>query len=515
MGKVNDMFIELAEIFQDNMLLQRNKPVRIWGTAEISQRLFVLLDDVQVYDEEIPAGRFEILLPPQEAAENRTLCIRNQEGKKIKIRNVDIGEVWIAGGQSNMEFPLLCDRNGDDVIKNAGDEHLRYYEVGKYAFEGEQEEKLKDGHRWNYWRRFVSEECTHFSAVGTYFARILREKLQVPVAVIGCCWGGTSASAWMNEDLLRADNELRVYTDIYDAAVAKINMKKYIKGDYKNRAFMGKEKNVTGAERTMKNEVTAPLKFPMKQLVKMMLLNQKTGPHDANRPGGLYRTMLTKITGFTARGVIWYQGETDEHHADLYSHLFSRLINCWREDWKDKLPFLFVQLAPWGEWMAQDGRNYPKLREQQQYVEDHVEGTYMASVMDVGSRFDIHPKVKEPVGERLALLALDEIYGIEQKYCHAPRISKVEREGQDITVFFDFAKDGLTVNGNAGSLFCVTQNGENVEAACKVQGNKVLLQCHGLKEGKATISFAYQPFLVMNLFNKGGLPARPAAPQEI
>lgn len=494
MGKVNDEFIELAEIFQDNMLLQRNKPIRIWGTAKNAQRLSVLLDDVQVYDEEIPDGRFEILLPSQEAAENRTLCIRNQEEKEIKIHNVDIGEVWIAGGQSNMEFPLLCDRNGDDVIKIAGDEHLRYYEVGKYAFEGEREEKLKDDHRWNHWRRFVSEECTHFSAVGTYFAGILREKLKVPVGMIGCCWGGTSASAWVNEDLLRDDNELRIYTDTYDKAVAKLNMDKYIKGDHKNRAFLGKEKNVIGAERTMKNEVTGPLKFPMKQLMKMMLINLKTGPHDANRPGGLYRTMLTKIAGFTARGVIWYQGETDEYHADLYSRLFSRLIICWREDWKDKLPFLFVQLAPWGEWMAQDGRNFPELREQQQYVEDHVEGTYMASIMDVGSRFDIHPKVKEPVGKRLALLALDEIYGIEQEYCHAPRISKVEREGRDIIVSFDFAEGGLTVNGKTESLFSVAQDGKNIEVVGEVQGNKVLLHCSGLTEGKATLSFAYQPF---------------------
>lgn len=513
MGK--EAFIELAEIFQDNMVLQRNKPLKLWGTAKKKQSLSVMLDGTEIFRGEIAAGRFELSLPPQEAAENRTLSITNREGETVRLRNIDIGEVWIAGGQSNMEFPLLCDRDAERVIQNASDTHLRYYEVGKYAFEGEKEEKLKDDHRWNHWRKFIPEECTHFSAVGTYYAMQLRARLQVPVAIVGCCWGGTSAAAWMKEDILRKDDRLQVYTTAYDQAVSGQNMEKYLRMDRKNRAFLGKEKNTIGAEKTMKNEVTAPLKFPMKQLVKLMLKNQKTGPHDANRPGGLYQTMLSKIIGFPVKGVIWYQGEADEKYASLYDRLFTEMIRCWREDWREELPLLFVQLAPWGEWMAQDGRNFPQIRSRQQYVEDHVKGTYMVSIMDEGSQYDIHPKVKEPVGNRLALLALDEIYGIKQKYCRAPRITKAERTEKGIILSFDYAEGGLKSEGSIDALFSVVQNGKELPVFARITGSQVELGCRELTKEKATVAFAYRPFLKVNLFNQGGLPARPYSPQEV
>ena len=511
----NTSFIQLAEIFQDGMVLQRNQPIRLFGSTESHQQISVTINGAQICEAELDAGTFQIELPAQEVAENVTLQLKNVEGEVITFRDVDIGEVWIAGGQSNMEFPLLCDRDGDAVIANANDEHLRYYEVGKYAFEGEREENLKNGSRWNNWRKFIPDECTHFSAIGTYFARELREKLGVPVAVVGCSWGGTSASAWIDEAILRQDPELRVYTDTYDKAVSKLNLEKYTKNDYKYRSFMGTEKNVLGAEATMKNEVTAPMKFPMKQIAKLLQLTLRPGPHSENRPGGLYQTMLSKITGYSAKGVIWYQGENDEHHAELYARLFTKTVECWRRDWKVELPFLFVQLAPWEQWMASDGRNFPTLRDQQQTVEDTVPGMYMASIMDVGSQYDIHPKVKKPVGERLALLAADEIYGMKQTFAHAPRITKAERNGKKVVVSFAYAEGGLKAKGSIDSLFNLSQNGKTLPVSAKVVDNTVVLTCEALTAEKATLSFAYAPFLVMNLFNQGDLPARPAAPMDI
>lgn len=352
-------FITLAEIFQDGMVLQRGKAIKLWGTSQKAQRITVLLDKTVVLEAHIPEGSFAVSLPPQEAAENRTLCIQNADGETVSVANVDIGEVWIAGGQSNMEFQLQCDRNGDALIASADDVHLRYYEVGKYAFEGEREENLKDGRRWNHWRRFIPSECTHFSAVGTYFARYLRQELGVPVGIIGCCWGGTSATAWMDEALIRKDEQLKIYTDTYDKAVEKLNPEKYIQSDYKYRSFMGAEKNVVGSEATMKKEVTAPLKFPMRQIAKLMQNLLKPGPHSENRPGGLYQTMLSKITGYSTKGVLFYQGESDEHHASLYAHLFTQMIACWRNDWQEQLPFVFVQLPPGANGWAPTARISP------------------------------------------------------------------------------------------------------------------------------------------------------------
>ena len=513
----NKKWIDLPEIFQDGIVLQREKPVKIWGTSSKAQVLSVLLDGETIAAADAPEGAFSITLPPQEAAEDRTLTIRNEDGAELILRDVDFGEVWIAGGQSNMEFALLTERNGDAVIAAANDTHFRYYEVGKYAFEGEREEHLKIDKRWNHWRHFVPEECTHFSAVATYYAMELREELNVPVGIVSCCWGGTSASAWMEEELLREDPQLKVYTDKYDQDTKNLKMEKYLKSDRKNRTFMGSEKNTVGAERVMKNEVTAPLKFPMRRIMQLVVKNQKLGPHSENRPGGLYRTMLLKIAGYTTRGVIWYQGESDEHQAQLYSRLFTKMIGCWRDIWQDDLPFLFVQVAPWEEWNAMSGENYPRIRAHQQYVEDHVEGTHMASIMDTGSQYDIHPKDKKPVGHRLALLAFDEIYGIRQEYAHAPRISSAERSGNQITVTFRYAEGGLVMRGNdnAAALFRVSQNQRRLPLTGEVKGDQVVLTCEELTNEKAVLSFAYAPFLVMNLFNQGGLAARPMEPQEI
>lgn len=508
-------FITLAEIFQDGMVLQRGKAIKLWGTSQKAQRITVLLDKTVVLEAHIPEGSFAVSLPPQEAAEGRTLCIQNADGETVSVANVDIGEVWIAGGQSNMEFQLQCDRNGDALIASADDVHLRYYEVGKYAFEGEREENLKDGRRWNHWRRFVPSECTHFSAVGTYFARYLRQELGVPVGIIGCCWGGTSATAWMDEALIRKDEQLKIYTDTYDKAVEKLNPEKYIQSDYKYRSFMGAEKNVVGSEATMKKEVTAPLKFPMRQIAKLMQNLLKPGPHSENRPGGLYQTMLSKITGYSIKGVLFYQGESDEHHASLYAHLFTRMIACWRNDWQEQLPFVFVQLPPWSEWMGSNGQNFPVLRAQQQYVEDHEDHVYMASIMDAGSQYDIHPKDKKPVGERLALLALDKVYEKKQAYAQAPRISKIQRAGTAVTLSFSHAEDGLMAQGSIDSLFSLRQGGKELPVTAKICGSTVVLDCPELTDNKASLSFAYEPFLVMNLMNRGNLPARPMEPTEM
>ena len=437
MLEAKNNFMGLAEIFQDGMVLQRRKPIAFFGESENAQHIRASINGKQVFEGDISEGKYHFTIVQQEAAEDVSIVFQNAEGAKFTLDNVDIGEVWVAGGQSNMEFPLLCERNGEAEIDASNDTHLRYYEVGKYAFEGERAEKLKDDSRWNNWRRFVPEECTHFSAVATYFAKKLRKELNVPVGIVSCCWGGTIITAWMDDAILRAEDDVKDCVLSYERMMEGMDLDAYYKRDREIRAFMGTEESTIGSEMMMKNEVTEPMRISPEELKKLMSMSQTTGPNDKNRPAGLYLNMLSKITGFSTRGVIWYQGESDDFRAPLYGKLFTKLIECWRRDWKEELPFVFVQVAPWQEWMGQNGQNYPELRAQQQAVEDCVPGTYMASIMDAGSQYDIHPKVKGPVGERLALLALAEIYHIELAYAHAPRIAKVFREGQIIRISFD------------------------------------------------------------------------------
>lgn len=198
------------------MVFQRRKNIRIWGETDWEQIMDVYCKEaVLLADQKIPKGSFSITLPPREAEENMTLVIRGSTGDIVSIRNVDIGEVWIAGGQSNMEFFLRYDAEGKETIAKANDDHLRYYNVAQYAFEGEEKDGFKDESRWNAWFPYKLEYIETFSAVGLYFANRLRKSLGVPVGIVGGNWGGTTVSALMDEKLLEADVALSVYTEAY------------------------------------------------------------------------------------------------------------------------------------------------------------------------------------------------------------------------------------------------------------------------------------------------------------
>lgn len=509
--------IQLAECFQDQMVLQRQKPIRLWGTGDKRQQIQVYLNGEKKAAAQIHPGRFEILLPPQEAMEDAELKICGEAGSEFLIKQVDIGEVWIAGGQSNMEFLLRYDREGDDVIKAADDDHFRYYEVGKYAFEGEKEEGLKDASHWDRWMKYKTEDAPWFSAVGVYFAARLRAVLKVPVGIVGCSWGGTSASAWMTEKMLRQDPKLKVYTDAYDAAAGKLLPDRYQQWDRRVRERAASTCMVQNLEAMLKRESTKRPGAVVKVIGKILTKFRKNGPHDEHRPGGLYQTMLKKITGFSCRGVIWYQGESDEMYAGLYGRLFASMIKCWRRDWEEELPFLFVQLAPFEAWTGCNGKNFPLLRKQQQIVEDRVPGVCMASIMDVGSRYDIHPKEKRPVGERLALLAIGKLYGVEVE-CQAPRMEHMIREDKRLTVSFRYTGGHLVIrkdieDGRYKHLFCVKQNGKVLAYTAEIKGNSVILQVPDSKsDEEIMVSFAYRPYCRMQLFGMCGLPARPFGP---
>jgi sialate O-acetylesterase len=179
--------LQLAHIFQDGMMLQRNKPFQIWGQSDCDQKIAVTLNGTYLAEFEVGTGNFSIQLPQQSTLFNATLSITDNSDTFV-FQNVDFGEVWIAGGQSNMEFPLLHDVHGQDEIALADDEHMRLFNVSKYSFEGEKAEGLKDDSGWDRWINLQSETAPLFSAVGYYFAKKLRKHYKVPVAIIGCNW---------------------------------------------------------------------------------------------------------------------------------------------------------------------------------------------------------------------------------------------------------------------------------------------------------------------------------------
>ena len=520
--------IKLAEIFQNKMTLQRGKKICLWGESDTEENVTVAWNDSIICETVVPSGKFRLELPPMEAAEDGVLIVTTKK-QQLAFEQVDIGEVWIAGGQSNMEFLLKYDRESDAMISEASDEHFRFFDVGEYAFEGERALGTKDGSHWDRWVTYNPKDAPYFSAVGTYFALKLRKSLGVPVAVVGCNWGGTSASAWVKKCVLRADPKLSIYTDRFDRATQGIDLKKYKEKMEKSNAYAQNPKVMEEVDKRMKNEIVKSPGLLTRIVGKLIVATYKMGPYSENRPGGLYETMLLKIAGYAAAGFLWYQGESDYKDADIYDRLLQEVIRGFRREWGDAeadMAFLLVQLTSYEGWKECSGENYHVIRQMQQRVTDQEKNVHLVSIMDVGSRYDIHPKEKRPVGERLALLAERYTYGM-QVHCEAPRIVKAEREDGVIRVTFEHVYGELAAKGDISDAFCLEAEEKRakkggkpsgkIHVTAKTEGSCVILTSDVLDQvkGELWLSFAYRPYCPMKLFSKAGLAARPQEPIHV
>ena len=541
--------MKLARVFKDGMVLQRDVPICVWGHSETAQTLKVRLNGEFLCEAQVTAGAFTIQLPALSAMEDAVLEIGD-----ITLRHVDVGEVWVAGGQSNMEFMLQFDQEGAAEIAAANDPHLRTYIVGQYSYAGEREAGYKAWNPWDRWLPFTPEHAAELPAAAVYFAKELRAK-GVPVGILSCNWGGTTASAWTERRRLEADSILRVYTDEFDKMAAGLDMARYQTIRAAVRSAMASPESQAISQMLMKNTFHPselqkglaaqesgsippaipgidPATLTMEELM-------QEGPGDKNEPGALFENMVAEIAGYTVRGVIWYQGESDEHHADIYAKLFRTMIENWREAWAEKnaaqarLPFLFVQLAPYGVWLENTSENYPELRRQQQAVVDTVPDTCMAAIGDVGNIYDIHPRAKRPVGRRLALLARKYIYHEIGLLADAPRAIRLEWQADTLRVCFanagglylrpeDFnSYNGFSLDviesalrppvlGGVGGLRVLADGNPLAEAHCAVEKDTLVVRSEALTTAEqVTVEFAQTPFYQVNLFNRSDIPALP------
>lgn len=542
--------LRLARPFSDGMVLQRQMPITIWGNSDETQIAAVCLNGKQIAEAQILPGTFSITLPPLDAQENAILEIGD-----VTLRNVDIGEVWIAGGQSNMEFFLAYTADGDREIKQANDLHLRMYTMGQYSFAGEREMGYKAWNPWDQWLCYTPDNAGSFSAVAVYFAKALRRR-GIPVGIVSCNWGGTSATAWTESQRLAESPRLKTYLDDFAALTDALDLERYraIKaivrpsmasketreqiGVFNRYTFRpGELEKKLGMHASKEQSAEAQTDNPLAGITIEEIM--AVGPGEPNEPGALFENMVKEIAGYAVKGVIWYQGETDDKKANLYCELFATMVSNWRNAWLErnpaqkKLPFLTVQLAPFGVWRNDSGVRFPILRQQQEQAAKTVSDVYMTSISDLGNVFDIHPKVKQPVGERLALLAEKYLYGESALLADAPEASGIVRIDGGVSVSF-VAGEGLTlcaepfdqyngfsvqeipnnilppVLGGVNGLY-VTADGEALtEASCETERDSLLIRAPKLENATAIrVEFAQTGFYKVNLFNAAGIPAKP------
>ena len=501
--------LKTAIIFRDGLVLQRDKVIAIWGTSDPGASVSITMQGATAQSVSNEKGEWCIHCGPFHTSFREELIVRSGD-VQICIRDVAVGEVWLAGGQSNMEFPMRYDE-GLEIERTACDGRIRFFEFPKVSYAGQIDERDYFRH-YGIWRICSADQIERFSAVAYYFAKHLLGKYDMPIGVIGCNWGGTPACAWMPEEAVR-DCGGGVWLEDYESAIAALDGEKYVR-DYKGNPLnykidlfadpMSDILQIGYSSETIVEKVTA--------LGLEDELNPVMGPYSERRPAGLYHTMLKQVAPYGIRGVLWYQGEADDEKAYVYHRIFPALIRCWRELWKEELPFLFVQLAPFGSWLACRGTRYPEVRAAQQWTADNVSKTAMAVITDCGSEWDIHPKRKKPVGERLALLAERDVYGEEDIVCEAPRLRNVAVEEGRIDLKFDFAGDGLHLYGDRLNALEIFQGGYPVQCdTCEASGDTVCVSGSQIHANLPTeVRLAWTDYYEVNLKNSAGIPARPA-----
>jgi sialate O-acetylesterase len=473
--------VKLPGMFSDHMVLQREKPIVVWGWADDGEKITVRLGTDEA-STEAREGKWKVLLPKMKAGGPLQLSVRGKN--EINFNDVLIGEVWMCSGQSNMEWPLRFSFEPQNVITNAKNSKIRLLTVPKLkANEAVQDIKAK-------WVECDSSTVANFSAIAYYFGRDLQKALGVPIGLIHTSWGGSPVEAWLRQEVL-AQNPL------YQVEILEHYEKNQVK-------------RVQGEIEKWEAEKT--------ELEKAGKKISRERPSMPWKPAELYNGMIAPLVNYTIRGALWYQGESNTGRGYQYRTLFPDMIANWRADFGlGDFPFLLVQLAPYDKTKKREileitkepvESDWAELREAQWLSTKILPNVGMAVITDLGDKDDIHPKRKEPVGARLALLARQIAYG-QRLVASGPIYRAVMIEGDKAIISFDSVGRGLEARGGTLQGFAIAgADRKFVWANAEIKGDTVVVSSTEVPAPVA-VRYGWADFPVVNLFNKNGLPAAP------
>lgn len=436
---------QLPGLFSDNMVLQQQQMVAIWGTDHPHTVISVTgswgKSSTIKTDEK---GHWKLKLQTPAAGGPYTVVVKGSQ--RLVLKNILIGEVWLCSGQSNMEMPVKGNVNqpvigSNEAILNSSNDKIRFLNTPRsvtitplYDVKGQ-------------WKSASPATTGNFSAVAYFFARKMQAVLGVPVGIIQSAWGASSIESWMDKEALSA---------------------------FTNKII--------------------PEKVPEK---------------DPNRtPTIMYNSMLHPYIGYTIKGVLWYQGESNRDNAGEYQSLFSAMISSWRKQWQQgDFPFYFVQIAPF----EFGNSNSAFLREAQLKTMVGVKNTGMAVTMDVGEQTVIHPSQKEAVGIRLAYWSLAKDYNIPGIAFSGPVYHDMQNTANGrITVAFDYCEQGLTSFGKPLSGFEIAGEDKVFYPAeaifTKDKAGGITVWNDSVKS-PVSVRYAFKSWATGSLFNTQGLPA--------
>lgn len=442
--------LKLPSVFSDHMVLQRDKPLPVWGWDDPGTQVTVTLDGQSARAKADAQGRWQVTLPAHAAGGPFTLTVKGS-GKK-SFQDVLVGEVWICSGQSNMEWPVSRALNAQQEIASADFPRIRHIKIPHTPAATPQSDVKSSG-----WQVCSPTTVAGFTAVGYFYGRNLLQQLDCPIGLIGSNWGGTRIEPWTPPVGFQSVPALKEIAD---------NLSQY----------------------------------PSRKANKA--INHQS-------PLALYNGMIHPLIPYAVRGAIWYQGESNNGEGMLYYEKMKALIFGWRKVWNEpELPFYYVQLAPF-RYGRRDPLLLPGIWEAQLKTLS-VPHTGMAVTVDIGNVKDIHPRNKQEVGRRLALWALAKTYGKPIAVYSGPLYRGMKVEGNAIRISFDHTGSGLVSrDGKPLSWFTIAGDDKRfVEAKAIIDGDTVVVSSPEVSKPVA-VRFGWHDTAEPNLSNKEGLPASP------
>ncbi|HYE97355.1 MAG TPA: sialate O-acetylesterase [Planctomycetota bacterium] len=474
--------VKVPTVISDRMVLQRDKPVPVWGWADPGEAVTVEFAGQKKTATAGPDGAWKVALDPMPAsAEGRAMSIAGKN--RIELQDVLVGEVWLCSGQSNMQWSVSQCAEADLEIAAGKHPLIRLITVPQVASQKPLTEFKGQ------WEACTPQTVGSFSAVGYSFGRQLHLTLGVPVGLIDNSWGGSAAEAWVRRDVLEKHDRYAALLKSWDDRVAGWDEAK-AKADHAQRLQAWEAGGKKGAQpRPPQN------------------------PEGSNhRPSNLYNGVLNPVIGYGIRGTIWYQGESNAGRAYQYRDLFPLLIRSWRDAWgQGDFPFYWVQLADFMAEKPEPAESaWAELREAQTMTMAALPNTGEAVIIDVGEGKDIHPRNKQTVGLRLARWALAKDYGMPIAH-RSPTFKSVEKKDGKLVVTFDHVGQGLYAFDVQEVRGCAIAGEDRrfVWAQARIVGkDKIEVWSDAVKDPVA-VRYAWADNPVCNLYSREGLPATP------
>lgn len=486
--------VELASPFTSHAVLQRELPVPVWGSAEPGEKVTVTFAGQKRKAQAGADGAWRVELKPLKAsAEGRELVVTGSKtAVPLRLTDVLVGEVWVASGQSNMDFTVAkTEKYYFAGVANEAEEVAAGNHPLIRMFTGEWQKSYEPAVRvGGEWQVCTPETMREFSAAGYFFARRVQRELGVPVGVVKLTFGASCAQAWVRREAALRDPRTAEEVKKFDAQVAAYRGDAAVKAKYEaDRAawkVAADEAKAKGAKVPRGPRNPDPVQ-------------------DQHNPTVMFNGMVAPVVPYAVRGVIWYQGESITGPKELFPVWNAALIADWRALWGRELPFYFVQLA------GHDAKsNGPDVRAMQAEALK-LPGTGMAVAYDIGEKKDVHPKNKQDVGDRLARLALARTYKREIADS-GPTVQGVTREPDHaLRIAFADLHGGLATKGGGalGGFEIAGADGEFVVADAVIDSGSVVVRAGGVTE-PAAVRYAWAAWPEgANLVNAAGLPAAP------